>query len=489
MGIHIESDESWTKEVMEVSKPQYDFLSSSADWCFYGGSAGSGKSYALTIDPLRSCQGRFAHPDFKAALFRRTYPMIANPGGLLDECRKNYGPLNAIYNHTSAQWRFRSGAKVNLSSCQFDKDLQNYQGAQLEYVGFDEITQFTQDQVLFLWGRCRSKTGIKPNLRATLNPDADSWVYKFLYWWINPVTGYPIQERAGVVRHFKVEESLFIWFDEPQYDEAGHKTTTSATFIPATLDDNQALMASDPSYRQRLMQLSEQERERYLFGNWLSSSITGTEWPRECFIDVYCTEDQFPIPQHREVVRMFTVDASKGKNPKKGDYSAIVCLAQTSDLKYVDADLARRPPGQIVEDLFLFCENPLHRIRSGDLIGIESLQFQELFRNMIYLYADSHREFALSKYLLAGNIIIPIEDKTPKIMRIRRLDSPIRKREFRFLQNPGTTLGLQQLKQFTGVNAVGEKRAHDDFPDALEMAQNLPRHLENYYERLREGKA
>jgi hypothetical protein len=323
-------------------------------------------------------------------------------------------------------------------------------------------------------------------LRATMNPDADSWVYKFLYDWINPVTGYPIPELSGVIRHFKVDNGLFVWFEEPQYDENGHKTTTSATFIPATLDDNQALMASDPSYRQRLMQLTDQERERYLFGNWLSSSVTGTEWPRDCFIDVYVTEDDFPIPENRNCVRMFTVDASKGKNPKKGDYSAIVCLNQTKDLKYVDADLARRPPGQIVADLFTFCENPIHRIRSGDMIGIESLQFQELFRDMIYLYAGQNTEYALSKYLLSGNPIIPIEDSLNKMMRIRRLDSPIRKREFRFLQNPGTTLLLQQLKNFDGNVAVGK---HDDGPDALDMAQQLPRHLETYYENLRKGKA
>lgn len=411
--------------------------------------------------------------------------MLSNPGGLLDECKKNYGPLNAVYNHTSAQWRFKSGAKINLSSCQFDKDLQNYQGSQLEHIGFDEITQFTQDQVLFLWGRARSKTGIKPTLRATLNPDADSWVYKFLYWWIDPVSGFPIKERSGKIRHFKVDNGRFIWFDSEQHDDEGHKTTTSATFIPATLDDNQALMSADPSYRQRLMQLSDAERERYLHGNWLSSSVTGTEWPRECFIDLYVQEDKFPVPQHRETVRMFTVDGSKGKSTKKGDYSAIVCLAQTSDLKYVDADAERRPPSQIVQDLFTFCENPLHRIRTGDLIGVETLQFQELFRDLIYLYAKDHPEYALSKYLFSGGIIIPIEDSLNKMLRIRRMDKFVRNREFRFLENPHTSLLLQQFRTFDGIPAVGK---HDDLLDALEMACQLPRHLETYYENLRKQK-
>lgn len=468
---------------MKLSQPQYDFLSSQADWCFYGGSAGSGKSFALTLDPLRCCQGPNAHPDFKAAMFRRTYPMISNPGGLLDECKKNYGPLNAVYNHTSAQFRFLSGAKINLSSCQFDKDLQNYQGAQLEWVGFDEITQFTQDQVLFLWGRARSKTGIKPRLRATLNPDNDSWVYKFLYWWIDPSSGFAIKERSGAIRHFKVENGDFIWFDSPQYDESGNKVTTSATFIPATLDDNQALMSTDPSYRQRLMQLSDAERDRYLHGNWLSSSKTGMEWPKELFIGVTIPYERWPVPKHaNDVVRCYAVDASKGRSQKVGDYSAITCVAQTAELKFVDCDMERRHPSKIVEDLFLFTNQDHHRIRSGDLIGCESLQFQELFLDLIMAYAEKNSDYALSKYLRSGGIIIPVQDMLKKELRIRRLDPFITRREFRYLDNPGTTLLLSQLKQFDGQATKGR---YDDGPDSLDMALNLPSHLERYYEDLR----
>lgn len=467
---------------MKLSKPQYDFLSTPAQWAIYGGSAGSGKSFALTLDPLRHCQGPTAVSSFRGAIFRRTYPMISSPGGLLDECRRNYDQFNAIYNHTSAQWRFPSGAKVNLSSLQFQKDLQNYQGSQLSFVGFDEITQFEQSQVLFLWGRVRSVSGIKGTLRATCNPDRDSWLYTFLSWWICPETGFPIQERSGVIRHFKTVNNSFEWFDEPQYDEEGTLETTTATFIPATLDDNQALMSADPSYRQRLMQLSDEERERYLFGNWLSSSKTGMEWPRECFIDVMVPLENYPTPVNRSCVRMFSCDSSKGKHQHKGDYSAIVCVAQTSDLKYVDADLQRRPPGQIVEDLFAFCEQDHHKIRSGDLIGIEALQFQEIFVNLIMQYASTHKEYSLSKYLAGGNIIIPIKDMLKKEMRIRRLDGSIRRREFRYLENPGTSLLLSQLRTWDGIPAKG---VHDDGPDALDMSLQLPSQLNQYYEDLK----
>ena len=41
-----------------------------------------------------------------------------------------------------------------------------------------------------------------PYIRATCNPDADSWVADLLQWWIDQDTGFPIPERAGKVRWF-----------------------------------------------------------------------------------------------------------------------------------------------------------------------------------------------------------------------------------------------------------------------------------------------
>lgn len=436
---------------------------------------------------MRNVQGPHAHPDFNGIIMRRTYKQIIKPGGLLDETRKRYTPTGGRYNHNAAEWRWSSGAKIHLGSLQYDSDLKNYQGAAAEWLGLDELDQFSQEQTLYLWGRCRSKTGIAPRLRATMNPDNSSWVFTFLAWWINLETGYPIPERSGVIRHFQVIDGRFVWYDDEQYDDEGEKTTISATFIPATLADNKALMEADPSYRQRLMQLSQSDRDRFLFGNWLSSSITGMEWDREYFKDVQIPLEEYPTVHDTKLVNMFSVDASKGKSVKTGDYSAIVCLTQTLSpaLKFVDCDMKRRSPGQIVEDIFAFTNQEHHTIRSGDLIGVESVQFQEIFVDLIANYAISHPDYALSQYLKAGGIIIPVVDMLQKEMRIRRLDGFIRRREFRFLDNVDTALGLSQLRNFDGIPGKGK---HDDFPDALDQALQLPAQLKRYYEERRKRK-
>lgn len=477
---------------MKLSDPQYRFLTSEAEWLCFGSGAGCGKTHILTLDFLRHTQGPHSNPDFRGLIVRRTFPQLSQPGALLDHCKSMYSPYGATYNHTRAEFTFPCGAKIALGTCQFQKNLDDYQGSQIDYLAVDEATQWPLQFVQYLWGRCRSKSGVKPRLRLSCNPDSMSWLYRFLYWWIDPETGFPIPERSGVIRYFRYVEPEFIWYDSPQYETnetTGEEecVTTSATFIGATLKDNEHLQKSDPGYRQRLEQMSEQDRQRFLEGSWLGSSQTGSEWHRDLFVNVYIPLEKFPVPKHaNDVVRMFCVDPSKGKSVKKGDYSALVCMAQTSELAYVDADLKRRSPSEIIEDLFLFCEQDHHRIRSGDLIGIESTQFQSIFRDLIMNYAANHLDYALSKYLMSGGIIIPVEDMLKKEMRIRRgLDKRLTQREFRFLENPGTTLLLQQIKQFDGIPGVGK---HDDGPDALAMCTQLPRYEQEYWENLRKEK-
>jgi hypothetical protein len=44
-----------------------------------------------------------------------------------------------------------------------------------------------------------------------LQPDADSWVAEFVAWWIDPEKGYPIPDRAGVLRYFVPDAGKIIW--------------------------------------------------------------------------------------------------------------------------------------------------------------------------------------------------------------------------------------------------------------------------------------
>ena len=93
---------------------------------------------------------------------------------------------------------WRRGGKIKFAHLQFDNTVYDWQGAQITLIGFDELTHFTAHQFFYMVSRNRSTCGVRPYIRATCNPDADSWVADFLAWWINPETGLPIPSEPAL---------------------------------------------------------------------------------------------------------------------------------------------------------------------------------------------------------------------------------------------------------------------------------------------------
>ncbi|MFT6427442.1 MAG: putative phage terminase large subunit-like protein [Brevundimonas sp.] len=258
--------------------PQETFLGSSADIAIYGGAAGGGKTWALLMEPLR----HIANPGFGAVFFRRSTVQVRNEGGLWDESEKLYPIIGATPREHVLSWEFPAGATVSFAHLEHDKTVLNWQGSQIPLICFDELTHFSQKQFWYMVSRNRSMCGVRPYIRATCNPDADSWVAEFIAWWIDQETGLPIPDRAGVVRWFVRINDALVWADDPAELEGKHPgiPPKSATFIPAKLTDNAALMAADPGYMANLLALPKVERERLLGGNWKIRAAAGLLFKR-----------------------------------------------------------------------------------------------------------------------------------------------------------------------------------------------------------------
>lgn len=269
--------------------PQEAFLSTPADVCIYGGAAGGGKTYGLLLEPLRHIK----NPEFGAVIFRRNYTQITNQGGLWDAARKVYRYVKGAFplKTPKLHWEFTAGAKVNFAHLGSDDDCESWQGSEIVMVGFDELTHFTEYQFFYMLSRNRSTSGIRPYVRATCNPDADSWVAKFISWWINQETGYPIPERSGKIRWLIRINGEIHWFDNRSEavqcakdsgmdTEEAEISPKSVTFIASTLRDNQILMKTDPSYLANLKALPLVEMERLLKGNWKIKPAAGSYFKR-----------------------------------------------------------------------------------------------------------------------------------------------------------------------------------------------------------------
>jgi len=271
-----------TTKIAPQPGPQEQFLSSIADITIYGGAAGGGKSYALLLEPLR----HVSNPGFGGVIFRRTSPQLTGPGSLWEGATQIYSVLGAeLKENPYLIARFPSGAQLHFTHLQYISDVYTHHGKQYVFVAFDEMQMFEEQQFWYLVSRLRTTSNIPPYMRATCNPDPDSFVRDLIDWWIGS-DGYPLDERSGVLRWFVRRSGVLYWADEREtlverFDE--EVQPLSLTFIGARLADNPALVGADPGYKARLEALPEIERARLLGGNWNIRPTGGKYVPRELF--------------------------------------------------------------------------------------------------------------------------------------------------------------------------------------------------------------
>ena len=270
-------------------KPQEGYqlktLASPADIVIGGGAAGVGKTFTLLLEPLR-------HKDvegYGGVIFRRTSPQITAEGALWDTSDQIYNLVpNAYARRSSLEWEFwkdnKKKSKLKFSHLEYEKNIYDWQGSQIPFIGFDELTHFTKKMFFYLLTRNRSVCGVKPYVRATCNPDPDSWVADFISWWIDQDTGFPIPEREGQLRYLIVDGDNYIWGDSAQevidkawymLEEQVNKSgidpmyfVKSVTFISGSIYDNKELLMVDPAYLGNLMAQDEDTKNALLKGNW-----------------------------------------------------------------------------------------------------------------------------------------------------------------------------------------------------------------------------
>lgn len=264
---------------------QVDSLSTSADIAFLGGAAGAGKTFVLLMEACRYLNVT----DFGGVIFRRTSPQIRNEGGLWDTSKKLFYAIGGKPKEVTTEWNFEAGTKLKFNHLQYDSTALDWQGSQIPFIGFDELTHFSQYQFLYMLSRNRSTCGVRPYVRATMNPDPESWVYHWIEWYINEDTGYPIPERSGKLRYFLRLSDNMIWGDSKQEvldivmkdsgfmevleesQAAGlcaEDLVKSFTFIPGSIYQNAELLKTNPDYLGNLLSLSEEEQLQLLRGNW-----------------------------------------------------------------------------------------------------------------------------------------------------------------------------------------------------------------------------
>lgn len=439
-------------EVIEVrpqAGPQEAFLSTRADIAIYGGAAGGGKSFALLLEPLR----HFNNPRFGGVIFRRNTVQVRNEGGLWDEAAELYSKLGARLREVNLEVTFPVGMRMKFAHLENENTVYHYQGAQIPFIGFDELTHFSEKQFFYMLSRNRSTSGVPGYVRATCNPDADSWVRKFIEWWIDPNTGYAIKERAGVLRWFIRLDDTLQWGDTREELIAKHGPTMqpkSLTFIPSLIQDNKILMDKDPSYLSNLMALPRIDRLRLLGGNWNVRPTAGMFFQREWFTVV----ESLPQADIARVVRAWDKAATK-PNPENPDpdWTRGVKLAKLKDGRFCFMHVAS------TRDTPLMVERIVKNTATQDGYGTTICIAQDPGSAGV-----AERDSFIR--LLAGYIIKVNKPSSDKITRAKPLSAQCEAGNVLVLKGPWNDSFLSELEGFDG------ETGHDDQVDAAADAFN-----------------
>lgn len=265
---------------------------------FFGGAAGGSKSSALLMAALQYVQ----YPGYSALLLRRSFKDLSLPGALMDRAYEWLHDTDAKWDDLTKTWNFPSGATLSFGYLEAERDKFRYQGANFSFCGFDELSQFTEAQYLYLFSRLRrlKNSQIPIRMRAASNP--------------------------GDSGHEWVKARFITTNNKDRF------------FIPSKYTDNTHL--DQKSYEESLDKLDPITRAQLKEGNWdvsFSSGLFRREWFE--FVDY--------IPNGHSI-RCWDLAATEQKDYNDPDYTVGVLMIEKDGTFYIkDVVRARKTPGEV----------------------------------------------------------------------------------------------------------------------------------------------
>lgn len=374
----------------------------------YGGAAAGGKSSALLMAALQYV----GVPGYSALILRRTYADLALPGAIMDRSFDWLTDTDAKWRDKDKTWDFPSGAKLTFGYLETDKDRYRYQSSEFQFVGFDELTQFSEIQYTYLFSRLRKLEGslIPIRMRSASNP--------------------------GGIGHEWVK-SRFLTTVYP-----------NRTFVGARLYDNPHI--NQDQYEEALKRLDYVTREQLRNGDWDISITGGIFLPEKAhYIDI-------------KTINIDQCDAYGACDPSEGgaDFAAISTILKLPDgrLLAFSCDMAVDNQSQTIDKIIDY-----QRIYNYKKFWIEanSLGHAKTAPGM------SLFEKELRSRMASSSVSVPFEF----IWSTKNKEDRIRSMEPNY--SNGSLLFRSDWNQ-EYPDLISQLRAtpnaqHDDGPDSLEM--------------------
>ena len=278
----------------KLHRKQGTAFQSKATELLFGGAAGGGKSHLLRTSAI---SWSYVIPNLQTYFFRRTYPDLwknhmdgptSFPVQLGDLLKAGLVKINYSKNIIE----FWNNSKIHLCHCQHEKDIFDYQGAEIHILIIDELTHFVRKMYEFLRSRVR--------LGSLEIPEK----YKGLFPRI--LTG----SNPGNIGHNWVKQT-FIDFAPPYAIKVAPKDDGGMLrqFIPSLLEDNPSMTENDPNYEDRLSGLGSPEMVRAMrYGDWdiVAGGMFDDVWNQKVHVI-----EPFDIPKTWRIDRSFDWGSAK----------------------------------------------------------------------------------------------------------------------------------------------------------------------------------
>ncbi len=326
----------------------------------YGGAGGGGKSEAL----LTAAAQYVEVPGYAALLLRRTYQDLALPGALMDRAKQwwmnhTVNGRKARWDDKNKAWRFPSGATITFGYLEHEDDKYRYASAEFQFIGFDELTQFSETQYTFLSSRLRRLAGVQVPIRKRSAT--------------NPVGA----GRDWVRKRFIPTEAL-------RQDEEGFFARVwrcgDCAFVPARLEDNPHLDIAE--YEKSLEHLDPVSKAQIRRGDWKAHAggqfnREWWQWYRDLGDAIYLGETE-PLLPKMQLPKIAVVDPANSKR-KSSKYTAIGVFAYLGMDRVAVLDVVRErlSVNEIVPRVQQICR----RHSPIDWVGFESDGFQQGLAN------------------------------------------------------------------------------------------------------------
>lgn len=121
------------------SEKQRRFLEERHKYVAFGGARGGGKSWAVRIKAVLMAL-RFA--GIRIMIVRRSYPELRE--NHINELRRMIPRELARYNDSKKEMRFINDSVILFRYCESEKDMERYQGLEVDVLFIDEATQLEE---------------------------------------------------------------------------------------------------------------------------------------------------------------------------------------------------------------------------------------------------------------------------------------------------------------------------------------------------------